>query len=156
MFTSISLDRTNFTVRCCSRPWGLRGCDSFWPRRKLSDTCIYASTCAQRLRVHTHQYTLRTHTHQVVKKRRLAWPRGRWKLKRKWRKSSVCCSVWADVPFWNWLFTTSCFEFQTNFRKFASLEGHKYALGQSERSSLTSHSIFVRQTPLPTSCWENS
>ena len=42
----------------------------------------------------------------------------------------------------------------TNFPKFARRAQN--ALGQSEHSSLTSHSIFVRQTPLPTSCRENA
>ena len=60
------LDRTTFTVRCCSRSFGLRLCDSIRTRRKLSD--IDASACAQRLHVHTHVVvntlrTLRTHTH---------------------------------------------------------------------------------------------
>ena len=49
------LDRTIFTVLCCSRSLGLRLCDSFRPCRKLSD--INASACAQRLHVHTHQHT---------------------------------------------------------------------------------------------------
>ena len=61
------LDRTNFTARCCSRPLGLRGCDSLRSRRKLSDinasawsrlehsdsTSIHISTL----------HTVRTHTH---------------------------------------------------------------------------------------------
>ena len=53
----------------------------------------------------------------IVKERCLAWPRGRWKLKQKWRKWSVCCFVWADVPFWNRLFMSNCFDFTTKFRK---------------------------------------
>ena len=48
----------------------------------------------------------------------------------------------------------SCFDFSTNFRKFARRAQN--AFGQSEHSSLTCHSIFVRQTPLPTSCRENA
>ena len=105
-------------------------------------------------------HTLRTHTPcETLKECSLAWPRGRWKLKPKWSKSSICCLVWAEVPFWNRLFTTSasCFDFSTTFRKFESVEGQKMRSdSQSTRAWPSSHSIFVRQTPLPTSCRENA
>ena len=61
------LKRTTFTVRCCSRSFGLRLCDSFRPLRKLSD--IDAPACAQRLHVHTHQYpTHSTHAYTLWKR----------------------------------------------------------------------------------------
>ena len=110
--------------------------------------CIDASACEQRLHVHDRQTSILYTLCETLKERCLAWPRGRWKLKGQWRKSSICCLVWADVPFWNRLFTTSCFDFSTNFRKFARRA--KNAFGQSEHSSLTSHTISVCQMPLST------
>ena len=47
--------------------------------------------------------------------------------------------VCMGMPFWNGLFTTSCFDFSTNLRKFARRAEN--ALGQSEHSSVTFHSI---------------
>ena len=66
-YTWSFLDRTTLTVRCCSRSFWLRLCDSLRPRRKLSD--IDAPACAQRLHVHTHQYpTHSTHTYTLWKR----------------------------------------------------------------------------------------
>ena len=65
------------------------------------------------------------------------------------------CFVWEDVPFWNRLFTTStAFDFSTFCESFQ--EGRKYALGQSERSSLTSQLIFIHQMPFPIFCREKA
>ena len=68
------------TLRNCLCPRGLRGCDSFCPRRELSD--IDGSACARSLRSHTH--TLHTiHTYTFNSERELSClvrccrPRGR-------------------------------------------------------------------------------
>ena len=59
------LGRTNFTVWCCSRPLGLRGCESFRPRRKLSDInasprLVHSDSTSTHINLTIH--TLRTHT----------------------------------------------------------------------------------------------
>ena len=53
------------------------------------------------------------------------------KVKRKWRKSRACCFVWENVPFWNRLFTTSCFDFSTMFESLQKQELRKSALKHS-------------------------
>ena len=71
------LDRTTFTVLCCSCSLGLRLCDSFRPCRKLSDIDASAGLCTATSRPHTSTpYTLYARIH-IVKERCLAWPRGR-------------------------------------------------------------------------------
>ena len=68
------------------------------------------------------------------------------KVKRKWRTSRACCFVWENVPFWNRLFTTSCFDCLTMFESLLRLkqELHKSALEHSwsECSSSTSRLIW--------------
>ena len=58
------------TLRICLCPRGLRGWDSFGPRRELSD--IDGSACARKPRTHT-LHTIHTHTHLAVKESCLAW-----------------------------------------------------------------------------------
>ena len=73
------LDRTTFTVRRCSRFFGLRLCDSFRPidRRKISDIDASIGLCTATPRPHTSiPYTLYARIH-ILKESCLAWPRGR-------------------------------------------------------------------------------
>ena len=104
------------TLRNCLCPRGLRGCDSFCPRRELSD--IDGSACARRPHTHTlHTIHTRIHIQQWMRAVLLgSLLQTTRKVKRKWRKSRACCFVWENVPFWNCrLFTTSCFDFSTMF-----------------------------------------
>ena len=155
------LDGTNFTALCCARPWGLRGCDSFRSRHVLSD--IDASACQQGLHPHampvvhpthsTHAYTLyceRVPSCLVLCCR----PWGIWEGSEESRvhvalfgktcRSGKGCSWPAALTFWQ--FSKVC----------KSSEGHRYAVRQSEHSTLTSHLIFVHQTPFPTHCLGNA
>ena len=66
----LSRKKKKNTLRNCLCPRGLRGCDSFCPRRELSD--IDGSACAKRHHTHT-LHTIRTHTHSTVKESCLAW-----------------------------------------------------------------------------------
>ena len=105
------------TLRNCLCPRGLRGCDSFCPRRELSDIDGWA--CARRPHTHTRPYTLYTRIHIQQWERAVllgSLLQTTRKVKRKWRKSRACCFVWENVPFWNCrLFTTSGFDFSTMF-----------------------------------------
>ena len=126
------LDRTTFTVRCCSRSLGLRLCNSFRPCRKLSD--IDALACAQRLHIHTHKYPTHTLYARIHCERALSCLATR-KVKTKTEVKKVeCLLLCLGRKFSSRLFTTSCFDFSTKFRKFARRAQN--ALGQSEHLSL--------------------
>ena len=140
------LEKKN-TLRNCLCPRGLRGCDSFCPRRELSD--IDGSVCARRPRYPTHiPYTLYTHIHIQQWKRAVllgSLLQTTRKVKRKWRKSRACClclgkraalELQAVHDQLLWLFD--------NVRKLLKQELHKSALEHSwsECSSLTSRLIW--------------
>ena len=146
------LDRKNFTVRCCSRPWGLRGCDLFVVSFLISILRLVHSDSAHI----SVSYTLCARIH-IVKERCLAWffVVGHEVGEKEVRKVEcllLCLGRRAVLE--DAVHDQPCFDFLTMFESLQ--EGHKYALGQSERSSLTSHLIFFRQTPLPICCRENA
>ena len=104
--------------------------------------------CTATSRPHTSTpYTLYARIH-IVKERCLAWPRGRW-IKTETEVKKVECLLLC-------LGRRAVLEQAVHeqllwlFDKFSKVckKGTKYA-GQSEHSNSTSHSIFVRQTPLP-------
>ena len=119
---------------------------------------INASACAQRLHTDiSNLHTLRTHTHC---ERKPSWlvlcfrPRGRWKGREESRVCERLLCLGRRAVLEQAVHDQHCFDFSTFFESLQ--EGHKYALGQSERSSLTSQLIFIRQMPFSTFCREKA
>ena len=65
------------------------------------------------------------------------------KVKRKWRTSRACCFVKENVPFWNRLLSTTCFNFSTMFESLLKQELIKSALEHSWSECSTSTSRLI-------------
>ena len=127
-------------------PRGLRGCDSFCPRRELSIWYRWFSLCKKTPHTHT-LHTIHTHTHSTVKESCLAWfvvadhEEGEAEVK-KVESVLLCLGKRAVLELQSvhdqllWLFD--------NVRKLLKQELHKSALEHSwsECSSSTSRLIW--------------
>ena len=68
-----AFSKKKHTMRNCQCPRGLRGSDSFCPRRELFDIDAGFSLCKKTPHTYPTHYTIHTHTHSTVKESCLAW-----------------------------------------------------------------------------------